>query len=128
MSIEYRAFYYCYSLASVTISSSITSIETNMFGSCCSLVSVMIPNSVTSIGAFAFGGCYGLKTFDFRTATAVPQLNNTNAFINTPSDKEIVVPDNLYNAWKAASNWSSTTNNIVNCIVKASQSSIGPLS
>ena len=41
--------------------------------------------------------------------------------------KEIIVPDELYDTWKAASNWSSTTDNIVGSIVKASESSLGPL-
>lgn len=65
--------------------------------------------------------------FDFRRATAIPTLQNVNAFGNTSSNKEIIVPDSLYDDWIAASNWSSTTNNIVNCIVKASQSSLGTL-
>ena len=65
--------------------------------------------------------------FDLRRATLVPTLSSTTAFTNTPANKEIIVPDELYDSWIAASNWSSTDNNIVNCIVKASQSSLGPL-
>ena len=65
--------------------------------------------------------------FDFRKSTAIPALDSTYAFYNTPTNKEIIVPDSLYDSWRAASNWSSSTNNIVNCIVKASQSSLGPL-
>ena len=118
----------CYSLASVTIQNFITNIGNYTFQYLCSLASITIPNSVTSIGVQIFYGCCGLKTFDFRTFTSVPSLNNVNAFQNTPSDKEIIVPDELYETWKAASNWSSTTNNIVNCITKASESSLGPLS
>jgi hypothetical protein len=86
-----------------------------------------IPYSVTSIEKYAFYDCTNLSIFDFRKSTSVPTLVNVDAFYNTPSNKEIIVPDSLYDQWIAASNWSSTTNNIVNCIVKASQSSLGPL-
>ena len=79
---------------------------------------------VADIGANAFNACYGLKTFDFHTHSSVPTLSNVNAFANTPSTKEIVVPDELYDTWISASNWSSTTNNIVGSIVKYSESSI----
>ena len=122
-SIGDSVFQNCISLASVTISSSVTSISSRAFSSCNSLASITIPSSVTSIDGNAFQYCYGMKTFDFRRSTSVPTLNNVNAFNSTPSDKEIIVPDELYESWKAASNWSSTTNNIV----KASESSLGPL-
>ena len=54
-------------------------------------------------------------------------MENVNAFQGTPSSKEIIVPDSLYDQWIAASNWNSDTNNIRPCIVKASQSSLGVL-
>lgn len=44
-----------------------------------------------------------------------------------PNNREIIVPDNLYDDWIAATNWSSDTNNIRTSIVKASQSSLGVL-
>ena len=68
-----------------------------------------------------------MTILDFRRANAVPTLSGTSTFTNTPSNKEIIVPDSLYDTWIAATNWSSTENNIVNCIVKASQSSLGSL-
>lgn len=51
-----------------------------------------------------------MKTFDFRRSTLVPTLSNVNAFTGTPTVKEIVVPDELYDDWIAATNWNSTTN------------------
>ena len=86
-----------------------------------------IGNGVASIGWYAFRDCSNCFVFDFRKATSVPTLENVNAFTNTPANKEIIVPDELYDSWIAASNWSSSTNNIVNCIVEASQSSLGTL-
>ena len=119
-------FQSCQSLVQVNIPNSVTSIANSFFG-CYSLASITIPASVTSIAANAFANCYSLATFDFRAHTSIPSLVNVNAFQNTPTTKEIIVPDDLYDDWIAASNWSSTTNNIVSCIVKASESSLGPL-
>ena len=52
----------CYSLTSVTISNSVTSIGDSAFYECTSLTSVTIPNSVTSIGASAFSRCTSLTS------------------------------------------------------------------
>ena len=81
---------------------------------------LVFSENIAKIETNAFNGCFALQTFDFRKAKAVPTLDNTSAFTNTPTTREIVVPDELYEDWVAASNWSSTTNNIVNSIVKAS--------
>ena len=61
-SIGNCAFYYCSSLASVTISESVTSIDYSAFSGCSSLASVTIPESVTSIGDSAFSGCSSLAS------------------------------------------------------------------
>ena len=74
-----------------------------------------------------FNNCYGIKTLDFRTFTSVPTLSNVNAFAKTPTVKEIIVTDDLYDTWITASNWNSSTNQIKESIVKASESSLGPL-
>ena len=148
-SIGERAFSSCHSLTSFTIPNGVTSIGSNVFAWSYGLTSITIPDSVTSIGTYAFRSCHltsltipnSVNTisagmfyecsyctkFDFRTANSVPTLANVNAFQSTSSSKEIIVPDSLYDDWIAASNWSSSTNNIVNCIVRASQSSLGPL-
>ena len=56
------AFYYCSSLASVTIPESVTSIKYSAFSGCSGLTSVAIPESVTSIGGWAFSGCSSLTS------------------------------------------------------------------
>lgn len=52
--IEYKAFYNCDGLTSVTIPNGVTSIEKSAFADCDSLTSITIPDSVTSIGERAF--------------------------------------------------------------------------
>ena len=117
-SIGQSTFYQCYSLSSVVIPNSVKSIDSSAFYYCSSLSSVVIPNSVTSIGSQAFQGCYSAY-FDFRTHTSVPTLASYIAFSNIPSDCKIVVPDELYNSWISATNWSNT--NVAKYIVKASE-------
>lgn len=56
------AFYNCYSLASVSIPSGITSIGTNLFYNCYSLTFISIPSGVTSIGSNVFYYCYSLSS------------------------------------------------------------------
>ena len=112
-SIGANTFTYCFSLSSVVISSGVTSIEERTFNNCQSLASVVIPNSVTSIEAYAFSYCYGMAFYDFRAAKSVPTLGGTSAFSSIPSDCKIVVPDSLYDTWKAATNWSTYASNII---------------
>lgn len=59
-SIDNYSFYYCHSLASVTISSSVTSIGNQAFQNCYGLSSVAIPSGVTSVGVQAFYYCVSL--------------------------------------------------------------------
>lgn len=59
-SIGEQAFIWCYSLASITIPSSVTHIGDMAFYVCSRLRSVAIPDSVTHIGNLAFSGCTNL--------------------------------------------------------------------
>ena len=102
-----RLFYNCYSLISVVIPNSVTKIDSNMFSYCYSLTSVVILNSVTKIGKQAFSSCFPLTKYDFSQVTAVPTLEASNAFSSINKICKIVVPDNLYDQWIAATNWST---------------------
>ena len=61
-SIGDYAFCYCSSLTSVTIGDSVTTIGNNAFNGCSSLTSVTIPDSVTTIGNGAFFACSSLTS------------------------------------------------------------------
>lgn len=107
------AFRYCYSLSSIMFPENITHIENYTFHSCSSLSSIIIPHSVTKIGNYAFYSCHGVPFYDFSQCTSVPTLGGTSVFGNIASDCKIVVPDNLYNTWKTATNWSTHASKMV---------------
>ena len=85
-SIGSSAFYYCYSLASVTISDSVTSIGRYAFYNCDSLTSVIIPDSVTSIGDWAFSNCDSLTRVTFSDTSTWYKIDGTD--------------DNAYDNWQ----------------------------
>ena len=72
------AFSCCFSLQSVTIPNSVTSIGDEAFSNCESLQSVTIPNSVTSIGDEAFSNCESLQSITI--PNSVRNIGN-NAFL-----------------------------------------------
>ena len=82
---------------------------TTMFYECTALTTVKLQNigaQVTSSGYWFFG-CKLLELIDFRGATGVPALSNTNAFTKVPSTCKVVIPDDLYDTWTNATNWSA---------------------
>ena len=112
-SIGSYAFSNCYSLSSIVIPESVTSIDSSAFSDCYSLSSIVIPERVTSIGNYAFANCHGIAFYDFSQCRSVPTLGGTSVFSNIPSDCKIVVPDNLYDTWKASTNWSTHASKMV---------------
>lgn len=87
-----NAFYYCYSLASVSIPSGATSIGTSAFSGCYSLVSVTIPSGVTSIGTSAFSDCYSLASVSITsTVTSI----DISAFSSCYSLASVSIPSSI---------------------------------
>jgi|LSQX01.2.fsa_nt_gb hypothetical protein len=91
-SITTNAFYYCYSLASITIPDSVTSIEIGVFNLCFSLTNITIPDSVTSIGSSTFYSCRSL------TSIVIPESVSSiggSAFYGCYSLTSITIPDSV---------------------------------
>lgn len=94
------------------IGNGVTTIDAGAFSGCYSLSSVVIPQGVTSIGSNVFSSCISLVILDFSESTSVPTLSSTSA-IPTQAELRIIVPDDLYDTWIAATNWSSFASRIV---------------
>ena len=91
-SIGKLAFFFSFSLTSVTIPDSVTSIGEDAFFGCESLTSIIIPDSVTSIGDSAFSACYSL------TSITIPDSVisiGENAFSACSSLTRITIPDSV---------------------------------
>ena len=81
-----------YSLASITIPSSITSIGSNAFQNCYSLTRITIPSEITSISDYAFYNCYSLT--DIAISSSVTSIG-TYTFYSCYSITDIAIPSGV---------------------------------
>ena len=108
--IDYGAFEGCTSLASVTISDSVTHIGHHAFAYCDSLTAITIPDSVTSIGEAAFWDCDSLEAvyitdigkwvaidFDdfYSSSSANPLSYAGNLYLNGELVTDLIIPDSV---------------------------------
>lgn len=105
-------FYGCYSLEEVKIPSEQTIVYSQGFADCRTLRELTFPKGIVTIQGNAFLNS-GIGKFDFSALEAVPTLENTSAFSGTLATSKIIVPDALYDDWKAATNWSTYADRIV---------------
>ena len=108
-SIGDGAFEGCDSLSSITIPSGVTTIGDFAFNACIALSSVTIPSAITTIGNHAFWQCSNLQSITVNAAT--PPTLGTNVFDNT-NNCPISVPCSSYDAYVAASGWSTYASRI----------------
>ena len=127
--IGQHAFEYCTILSDLSLPSSITAIEANCFGYCYNLKKVALPDNITTLGSMAFRDCYSLDyvkigrnlttigsnsfftlysmdVYDFTSCLTIPSLP-TNSFTTANNFYKIYVPDDLYDSWIVATNWTT---------------------
>lgn len=113
LGLKNSTFTNCYSLKKVICNNTETSIQNALFSGCRALTHYKVESMITRVRSQVFYECLSLKLVDFTDLSAVPTLDNVNAFTNIPDDCKIVVPDNLYEDWIVANNWSNLTDHIV---------------
>jgi hypothetical protein len=106
-----QAYSNCVSLIKLSLSAGVSIIQNSLFYGSANLRYVTFKGEITSIGNSAFMFCTCLGVLDFTKNTAVPTLDNINAF--SYCDCQFIVPDNLYDEWIAATNWSTYADRIV---------------
>jgi hypothetical protein len=84
-----------------------------LLAGCLKLKNVIIPKKYSNIASSALESCYNVTYYDFSHHTAVPTLTNTNAFNGISANCKIIVPDNLYDTWIVATNWSTYASYII---------------
>lgn len=107
--INQYAFNNNYSLEKINIPSTVTILKSYCFSNCGALKKIKIPKAVATIEGRAFNDCRSLAEIDMTEYDYVPTLASNNAFLNTNSALKILVPASLYDEWKAATNWSSSS-------------------
>ena len=101
-SIRYSAFNGCRTLVSVNIPNSVTSIEGEAFFNCRMLSSIIIPNSVTTIGYSAFVECSRLRSVSISNSVTTIESSTFNgcsslAFVNIPNSVTTIREYAFYN-------------------------------
>lgn len=107
------AFYSCECLLNITLPDTVNNIGGSCFSGCYSLTNVRLSPNISNINSFLFSACKSLKEIDFSDYSTIPTLSNTNAFNNIPSTCKFIVPDDLYEDWIAAANWSTYADYII---------------
>lgn len=103
--IDTYAFESCFALEYVELSNALESLGNNAFCYNYSLKEILMPGSLTSIGTNVFANCNALINVDFSQFTNIP---TTGTYIFSASNSvKVIVPDNLYDEWIVASNWST---------------------
>lgn len=107
------AFTNCDSITISVMPVGVTSITYNVFFACYGITELAFLGDMTNITGKAFSNCTNCLKYDFRNNTAVPTLDNINAFANINTNCKIVVPDSLVSTWKAETNWAIYADKII---------------
>ena len=105
------AFKKNYYLQNVVLSEGLDAIKSTTFEEDYCLTNVTIPSTVTSIEYNAFQYCKGMKEYHFKSTTP-PNLSGTTN-LTVPEDCIIYVPQGCAEAYKAATNWATYADKIM---------------
>ena len=105
------SFQQCYRLQKVVIPEGIQGISIQSFYNDYSLTNITIPSTVTFISQDAFRACAAMKEYHFKSTTP-PSLASTTT-LKVPEDCIIYVPQGCAEAYKAATNWATYADKIM---------------
>jgi hypothetical protein len=109
-----KTCYECSVLKRLSIPSGIKKLSSDMLYNCSSLSVLSLPATITSIPSRVGANLYSLKVIDFSRHTTIPTLSYASgAFSGITAECKIIVPDDLYEDWIVATNWSSYASNII---------------
>lgn len=90
--IDWRTFFKCSRLTSITIPASITEIGVDAFSGCVNLTSIVIPDNVEKIGSGAFSGCSRLR--NIKLSKSLSDIKSC-IFKDCISLTSIIIPDGV---------------------------------
>ena len=109
--IPWGAFVQCKSLTKVTIPNSVTKIENSAFFHCYSLTSIEIPNSVTFIDHWAFNRCDNLTSVISHIPAEKLFAIDSDVFSSDDKDNcTLYVPAGAKETYAATSGWDEFAN------------------
>ena len=100
-------------LIHITIPDSVTSIKPFVLSDVPTLQSITFHSNVSTINNLSISSNPLLEYCDFSNHTSIPRMTHSNAFLYNPTTCKIIVPDALYDAWIAATNWSTYADYII---------------
>ena len=112
INIDSYCLYECYGIRYIVIPNGVTEPANDMCYACNSLQFVVFPKTITNIPDTAFERCYCIKYYDFSNHTSIPTLEKSTA-LTVASWTKIIVPDNLYDQWIVATNWTGIASYII---------------
>ena len=95
----------CESLEEVKLPNYLTSMD-GCIRDCHMLKEVKFPGTLTTMNSLCCYNCNSVTKYDFSEAQQVPVLAASSSFYNIHPIAKIIVPDELYDEWITATNWS----------------------
>lgn len=110
-SIGYRAFYGCSSIKEFDYLDGVNAFGDSCFINASTITSFIVYDSTESIGDYCFQYCYNLS--DVYLYPVIPPTIQTNTFKNVSNNCTYHVRPESLEAYKAATNWTTITDQIV---------------